>query len=529
MFVHFLSDQIQRLHGFEERFTPTHRDAVAGRLLWCAATFATAPIVIPTVDLVQSPAISPALPFLSALSEAGLVEFVGSATSIDELLRRKAVHFRGTGLYREWEDPDASRRIAPFAAALSTRSRNTTNDMLGKWQEDARSLAGPSKRSLLTASGQSYGSAQLRQAYNLLPDNVRWSAYVDATLDLPWRLRDFAFLWSVVRRVGAFRVQDGYAKSAFERALAHYWVLSHVEEYDLPIIGRLRGVGWIDCGLRHTKPGSVFDLVTMERLLRQLSLAPLLEPGRPEDLLWLRLDPLGVTAMCSVLLVWYEDLRGDGQTQRRAVDAVRRLSGRCADAAQRLRYWPAAREAIFRILVDYVADPPRSLADPLPRAKEAPISLLSTTEVIGRRPRVFIGHGKSLLWLEVRDFVRDRLQLDWDEFDRVPVAGHTVTERLSQMLDQAQLALLVLTGDDELRDGKVQARQNVVHEVGLFQGRLGFDRAIVLIEEGCEEFANLAGLVQLRFPKGNVAAVFEKIRIVAEERLLRPQPAVPDS
>src|SRR5262249_22177273 len=85
MVVHFLNDQIQRLYGFEERFTPAHRDTVAGQLLWCAATFATAPIVIPTVDLVQSPAISPALPFLYALSEAGLVEFAGSATSIDEL------------------------------------------------------------------------------------------------------------------------------------------------------------------------------------------------------------------------------------------------------------------------------------------------------------------------------------------------------------------------------------------------------------------------------------------------------------
>ena len=31
----------------------------------------------------------------------------------------------------------------------------------------------------------------------------------------------------------------------------------------------------------------------------------------------------------------------------------------------------------------------------------------------------------------------------------------------------------------------VKARMNVIHEVGLFQGRLGFERAIVLLEEGC--------------------------------------------
>jgi hypothetical protein len=30
---------------------------------------------------------------------------------------------------------------------------------------------------------------------------------------------------------------------------------------------------------------------------------------------------------------------------------------------------------------------------------------------------------------------------------------------------------------DELASGKVQARMNVIHEAGLFQGRLGFKKA----------------------------------------------------
>ena len=57
---------------------------------------------------------------------------------------------------------------------------------------------------------------------------------------------------------------------------------------------------------------------------------------------------------------------------------------------------------------------------------------------------------------------------------------------------------------------------NVVHEAGLFQGRLGFTKAIVLLEEGCEEFSNIQGLGQIRFPKGNIAAAFEEIRRVLE-------------
>jgi predicted nucleotide-binding protein len=129
---------------------------------------------------------------------------------------------------------------------------------------------------------------------------------------------------------------------------------------------------------------------------------------------------------------------------------------------------------------------------------------------------VFIGHGRSPLWRELKDFVSDRLKLPWDEFNRVPVAGVATTVRLSQMLDRAAFALLIMTAEDETADGKLQARQNVIHEVGLFQGRLGFERAIIMLEEGCEDFSNVDGLSQIRFPKGNISAKFEEVRQVLE-------------
>ena len=129
---------------------------------------------------------------------------------------------------------------------------------------------------------------------------------------------------------------------------------------------------------------------------------------------------------------------------------------------------------------------------------------------------VFIGHGRSLLWRELKDFVQDRLGLPWDEFNRLPVAGVTNIARLSEMLDAAAIAFLVMTAEDEMADGAVQARMNVVHEAGLFQGRLGFTKAIVLLEEGCEEFSNIQGLGQIRFPKGEVSAAFEEVRRVLE-------------
>jgi predicted nucleotide-binding protein len=129
---------------------------------------------------------------------------------------------------------------------------------------------------------------------------------------------------------------------------------------------------------------------------------------------------------------------------------------------------------------------------------------------------IFIGHGQSLLWKELKDFIQDRLQLPWDEFNRIPIAGVANTARLSEMLDSAAIAFLVMTAEDEQAEGNKRARMNVIHEAGLFQGRLGFMRAIILLEDGCEEFSNIHGLGQIRFPEGNIKAAFEEIRQVLE-------------
>jgi hypothetical protein len=129
---------------------------------------------------------------------------------------------------------------------------------------------------------------------------------------------------------------------------------------------------------------------------------------------------------------------------------------------------------------------------------------------------VFIGHGRSLQWRELKDFIQDRAGLGWEEFNRVPVAGITNIARLQEMLDASGIAFLVLTAEDEQADGSLAARQNVIHEAGLFQGRLGFMRAIVLLEEGCEEFSNIQGLGQIRFPTGKISAAFEEVRQVLE-------------
>ena len=116
-----------------------------------------------------------------------------------------------------------------------------------------------------------------------------------------------------------------------------------------------------------------------------------------------------------------------------------------------------------------------------------------------------------------RTLLTDQLHLLVDEFNSVPVGGIV---RSSELPDAAAIAFLVMTVEDEQADGKIRARDT---RSGLFQGRLGFTRAIVLLEEGCEEFSNIHGLGHIRFPEGNISAKFEDIRAILErEGLIEP-------
>ncbi len=148
------------------------------------------------------------------------------------------------------------------------------------------------------------------------------------------------------------------------------------------------------------------------------------------------------------------------------------------------------------------------------RAKQQRGDDAVSDDPIDSTSRVFIGHGGSLLWLALRRFLSETLHLECDEFNEQSPAGIATSVRLESMLATASFAFLLMTSEDVHTDGTAHARENVIHEAGLFQGRLGFKKAIILLEEGCEEFSNIRGLGQIRFPKGKIDASFEQIRQV---------------
>lgn len=128
------------------------------------------------------------------------------------------------------------------------------------------------------------------------------------------------------------------------------------------------------------------------------------------------------------------------------------------------------------------------------------------------RPCVFIGHGRSPHWSLIQRFLEKDLGLATLAFESESRVGHHIVEVLERMMEESDFAVIVLTAEDVTEGGLARARQNVVHEVGLWQGKLGFNRTVVALQNGVEEFSNISGLQQLRFDNDAVEQCFEGLR-----------------
>lgn len=136
-----------------------------------------------------------------------------------------------------------------------------------------------------------------------------------------------------------------------------------------------------------------------------------------------------------------------------------------------------------------------------------------------KKPVIFIGHGGSSQWRDLKDHLTDKHDYKIEAYETGSRAGHTIRDVLEDMSNKSSLAFLVMTGEDLKKDGTIMARPNVIHEVGLFQGKLGFSKAIVLLEKDTEEFSNLYGIQQIRFSKNNIKETFGEVLATIKREL----------
>jgi predicted nucleotide-binding protein len=126
--------------------------------------------------------------------------------------------------------------------------------------------------------------------------------------------------------------------------------------------------------------------------------------------------------------------------------------------------------------------------------------------------RVFVTHGRAQDWRAVKDFIETDVQLKTAELAQQPNLGRTVIEKLLDTADGCDSAVIVMTGDDVTDQGEARVRENVMHEIGFFQGRYGRDRVILMHEDDVNVPTNLSGVVYSSFPKGRVEACFHLLQ-----------------
>ena len=96
------------------------------------------------------------------------------------------------------------------------------------------------------------------------------------------------------------------------------------------------------------------------------------------------------------------------------------------------------------------------------------------------------------------------------ELAQEPNRGRTVLQKLARNRIGAY-AVVVMTSDDNAQDGALLARENVMHEIGYFQGKFGLANVCLLHEEGVNIPSNIHGLVYIPFPKDMVRAAFSAL------------------
>lgn len=62
----------------------------------------------------------------------------------------------------------------------------------------------------------------------------------------------------------------------------------------------------------------------------------------------------------------------------------------------------------------------------------------------------------------------------------------------------------------------MRARQTSCTRPDCSKGRLGFSKAILLVEDAVEQFSNSQGFAYVKFEKGRIRAAFDEVRAILE-------------
>lgn len=135
-------------------------------------------------------------------------------------------------------------------------------------------------------------------------------------------------------------------------------------------------------------------------------------------------------------------------------------------------------------------------------------------QVVDELPRrVFISHGRSPDWHKTQAYIEKDVKIETLELAQEANRGRTVLQKLNEEANRCSYAVIVMTGDDVVGEGEnPRTRENVMHEIGFFQGKYGLANVCLLYEEGTNIPSNIHGLIYIPFPKSYIEATFGALR-----------------
>ncbi|MEJ2045688.1 MAG: nucleotide-binding protein [Reinekea sp.] len=125
--------------------------------------------------------------------------------------------------------------------------------------------------------------------------------------------------------------------------------------------------------------------------------------------------------------------------------------------------------------------------------------------------KVFLSHGQSRVWEDVARYIEKELDIEVIELSESVNKGRTVIQKLDEESDECKFAIIIQTAEDKMASGSMRTRQNVVHEIGFFQGKFGLHNVLFLKENGVEEFSNIEGIVYEPFNKDSISSTYHRI------------------
>jgi len=132
-----------------------------------------------------------------------------------------------------------------------------------------------------------------------------------------------------------------------------------------------------------------------------------------------------------------------------------------------------------------------------------------------QREHVFIIHGRDeAKWRELKDIIANTFRLKPIILIEQPDNGKTVIEKFEHYAETCSYAIALFTPDDEIHvnnETYLQARPNVIYELGWFCGRLSRSYTMLLLKEGTSMFSDFAGIIQKRF-RSHVSELEGEIR-----------------